>query len=215
MHEGRGLSGDAKIIVSLLEEQPQSIDKLWKSAGISKRAFYYRRSVLEKSGIIREAEGGYVLWTYVNAEKAVMETIQQWKKIAFRDPTPTEISDETGLSPAKAETLARKTKSKTGWAIPNDAVKQSAGEKLGGVLICAVRKRNGTLSNFDYDKYPDDPEILEEAERFLKEHPEMLPKLTDDEEHLSWPQEALKYLPITYKPRDRHVATFFVVNSRK
>jgi len=209
------LSTDAKIIVALLREQPQSIDKICTSAGISKRTFYYKRAVLEKSGIIREVDGDYALWTYVEAEKAVMETIRQWRRIGFRDPTPMEIADETGLSPAKTETLARKTKDKTGWAMPNDAAKQGAAEKLGEVLICAARKRNGTRSNFDYDKYPDDPELLEEAERFLKERPEMLPQLLDDEEHLSWPQDALKYLPMHHKPRDRHVATFFVVNSRK
>nr|NIO38585.1 hypothetical protein [Candidatus Bathyarchaeota archaeon] len=66
-----------------------------------------------------------------------------------------------------------------------------------------------------YDKYPDDPEILEEAERFLQKRPELLPQLPDDDEHVSWPQDALKYLSVHYKPRDRHVATFFVVNSRK
>jgi hypothetical protein len=200
---------DFGVFQFLVSQQPQSIDKLCTSAGISKRTFYYKRPELEKSGIIREVEGGYALWTYVEAEQTVIKTIQQWKKIAFCNPTPMEIADETGLSPATAETLARKTQGKTGWAMPNDAVKQSAAEKLGEVLVCAARIRNGEISNFDYEN---DAEIVEEAEVRLKTQPQMLPRLAEDgEEVVSWPSEALKYLGETRQPKDRHKTAFFVV----
>lgn len=146
--------------------------------------------------------------------QVVKKTIKQWKKIAFRQPTPLEIANETGISPREAEALARKTKDKTGWAMPNEAVKQSAAEKFGEVGVCAARKRDGTISDFDYEKYPDDPEILEKAERFRKEHPEMLPKFDEDGKPY-WPEEALKYLSPNYKPRDRHVPTLLVIPRRQ
>jgi len=209
--ESRSLSADAKIIWSLVNKQPQKIDALCESARISERTFYYKRPILEKLKIIKKTENGYALGPYVEAEELVIKTIKRWNKIAFRDPTPIEIADETRISPQKAEALARKTKDKTGWAMPNQGLIESATENLGETLVCAARKRDGTISNFDYEKYPDDPEILEEAERFRKEHPEMLPKLIEDGEDVTWPEEALKYLGINYKPKDRHIATLVVI----
>jgi len=44
---------------------------------------------------------------------------------------------------------------------------------------------------------------MKEAERFLKEHPEMLPKLDEDGEFVAWSPEALKYLGESCKPKDR------------
>ena len=212
MDEGRSLSADAKIIWSLYNKQPQKIDALCESARISERTFYYKRPILEKLKIIKKTENGYALGPYVEAEELVIKTIKRWRKIAFRAPTPIEIADETRISPQKAEALARKTKDKTGWAMPNQGLIESATEKLGETLVCAARKRDGTISDFDYEKYPADPEILEEVERFLKEHPEMLPKLNEeDPDDISWSQEALKYLRKTYKPKDRHQPTLIVI----
>ena len=208
------LSPDAKIIVALLKKQPQTRDELIRNAHVSRSGFYENSALLKEKGYMIETEDGYALWTYVDAEKVVIKTIKEWTDIGFRYPTPMEIANETDLSPQEAEALARKTKDKTGWAMPNEGLIESAVEKLGEVLVCAARKRDGTISNFDYKKYPDDPEILEEAERFLKEHPEMLPKLTEDEEDVvSWPREALKYLGKIHKPKDRHITFVAVIRS--
>jgi len=49
-------------------------------------------------------------------------------------------------------------------------------------LVCAARIRDGKVGDdgksedFDYD---DELEIVEEAKRFLKEYPELLPKLNE------------------------------------
>jgi hypothetical protein len=181
----------------------RKIKQAWKEKEI-RRVVYQDRSVVY----------GLSEWRPFREQvQVVIKTIKQWKKIAFRHPTPMEIADDVPIpiSPQKAEALARQTKEKTGWTMPNQAIIQSATEKLGETLVCAARKRDGTISNFDYEKYPDDPEILEEAERFRKEHPEMLPKLIEDGEDVTWPEEALKYLGINYKPKDRHIATLVVI----
>ncbi|MFB0522949.1 MAG: hypothetical protein ACETV1_04200, partial [Candidatus Bathyarchaeia archaeon] len=53
--------------------------------------------------------------------------------------------------------------------------------------------------------YSNDPEIVTEGERFLKEHPKMLPKLSEDGMQVaSWPHETLRYLGKNYQPKDRH-----------
>jgi len=135
--------------------------------------------------------------------------------MGFRDLDPKEIADEVNLSTEDAEAFARKTKDKTGWVTPNEGVKENASMMLGEALVCAARIRDIGLAklkeNFDYDE---DPEIIEKADFFLKQHPEMLPKLTEDEESISWPLEALKYLGKNYKPKNRHMPFIAVIPNR-
>jgi len=140
-------------------------------------------------------------------EEAVVQAIKNWREIGFRNPNLREIVDETGLPLEEAERLAHKTKNQTGWTMPNEAIKLYASEKLGEVLVCAARIGDGKVGedgkseDFDYDG---ELEIVGEAKRFLKEHSEMLPKLTEDgEDVVSWPQQALKYLGKIYKPKNR------------
>ena len=74
--------------------------------------------------------------------------------------------------------------------------------------MCAARIRDGKMGedgkSKDFD-YSEDLEIVELAKRFLKEHPELLPKLNDSGESIvpPWPPEALKYLGKDYRPKDR------------
>jgi hypothetical protein len=140
-------------------------------------------------------------------EEAVVLVVRDWKKIGFRYPLPSEIADETGLSPEQSEEIARDTRDKTGWFRPNSAILDHAAERFGEVLVCAARlrdrhvKEDGTSVDFNYG---DEGDIVEDAKRFLKEHSEMLPKLSEDGvELVRWPTEALKYLRNNYQPRDR------------
>jgi len=84
---------------------------------------------------------------------------------------------------------------------------EEAREKLGEALVCAARMKDGKPSNWA-ETYSDDPETLREGERFLREHPEMLPKLSDDGMRVaSWPTETLKYLGKYHQPKDRSRGT--------
>jgi len=197
----RELSSDAKIIVALLKKQPQNTDELCKSAAVPLSTFYSIRSALQNSGVLKETEKGYALWTYDDQEEAVTQAIKKWRRIAFCDPLPAEIADETGMSPDEAEELARKIRIESGWSMLNQAVQDGATVKLGEVLGYLARKRDGKLPNFDYEN---ESEIVKEADLCLKEHLEMLPKLDEDRgDVVSWPSNALKYLRKNYKLKER------------
>jgi DNA-binding transcriptional ArsR family regulator len=143
----------------------------------------------------------YAFITYLDGEEAVIRVIEKWKNVAFRYPTSEEIANEVGIPLQDAETLARKTKAKTAWSMPNQAILSSSTEKLGEILVCAARVRDGKLSSFDYEQ---DSEIIEEAKIYLKKHTKMLPKLDGNGQRvISWSSTALKYLGRIYKPKDR------------
>ena len=131
--------------------------------------------------------------------------MDRWKSLGFRYPTVEEIADETGMVPEEAKILAYKTRNETGWFMPNEGIIERARERLGEILVCAARIRDLGLSklkeNFSYEE---DMEIMEKADAFLKKHPEMLPKLSENGmQVIVWPPEALKYLGKDYQPKDR------------
>jgi hypothetical protein len=131
----------------------------------------------------------------------VVAAIERLWKILLRPPTVQEIAVETGITPQGAEKLAYKLADETGWFPPKPELVKDAAERLGEVLVCAARIRDEKVSNFTYE---DDPETMEKAKQFLKEHPEMLPKLDKyGEKVVYWPPEALKYLGKWYEPKDR------------
>ena len=213
-YKKRKLSSDARIIYALLKKQPQNKIELCKNAGIAESTFYTVHPLLEGLGIIKKTEEGYALRNYNELEEAIVQVIKRWKNIAFRYPSVTEIADDVGIKPETVKSLVRKTKEKTGWFTPNQGILESAREKLGEVLVCAARIRDGKIKDGkseDFD-YENDPEILEEAERFLKEHPELVPKLDEEgDDVVPWPPEALKYLGEIYKPKDRGIPHVWVV----
>ena len=199
----RKLSSDARLIVALLNKQPQKINELCKRAGVHLSTFYRVRPLLEGKGIIRETAEGYVLWTYSEIEKIVVEAVNHWKSLAFRYPTIEEVAAEVAKTPEEARSLIYKTVDRTRWFPPNEGIVESAREMLGEVLVCASRMRDEKPSDWE-EMYSDDPEILREAKRFLKDSPEMLPKLSENGmQVISWPTEALKYLGKEYRPKDR------------
>lgn len=196
-----------RILKRLVEKGPAYPRDLQKELHLTKGTVDYNRKILLKYGFAKKLKDNrYAFIKYVDREETVIQAIKKWKEVALRDPTPKEIADEVGIPFLKVEALAHKTKRKTGWSMPNQAIIESATEKLGEVLVCAARIRDGKISSFDYKQ---DSEIIEEARVYLKKHPEMLPKLDEDGKHVvSWPLTALKYLGKIYKPKDRLKAVF-------
>jgi len=126
-----------------------------------------------------------------------------------------EIAVETGITPEGAEKLAYKLAAQTGWFNPKPELIRDAREKLGEVLVCAARMRDGKVredgKSEDF-RYEDDIMVVEEAKRFLKTHPNLLPKLAEDGESVvSWSSEALKFLGEDYKPKERAEPHLWVV----
>jgi hypothetical protein len=199
------LSSDAIIILALLKKQPQDKDELLKNIKISRAVFYRTIGLLEDFKILRKTEDGYALCGYSDSEKDVINAIGLWEEVAFRYPTPAEIANETGLSLENAEALARKTHGTTGWFVPNQAMIENAGERLGEVLVCAARIRDLGLAqmNEDFD-YDNEPEIVTAANVFLQKRPDLVPRLAnDDVRETVWSPEALKYLGGKHQPKER------------
>lgn len=133
----------------------------------------------------------------------VVGAIERLRLILFRPPTVEEIAVETGTIPNVAEKLAYATAKEIRWFPPTPEMIEEARAKLGEVLVCSARMKECRPPNWA-DMYSDDPEIVREGERFLKGHPEMLPKLSEDGmQVVSWPLETLRYLGRNYQPRDR------------
>jgi hypothetical protein len=176
----------------------RKIKQAWKNKEIQKTVLQDRRVLYG----LRE-------WPFDEKKEAVVRAIKKWRRITFCNPLPEEIANETGLFPQEAEELARKTRDETGWELPNQAVQDSATEKLGEVLTCLGRIRIGKVSEFDYE---DDLEIMKEAELGLKEHVEILPNLDEEGDFVSWPPNALKHLRKNYKPKDRGIPYVGIVN---
>ena len=111
-------------------------------------------------------------------------------------PTIVELAVEVGITPAEAENLAYKLASKTVWYNPSEKLIENSKAKLGEVWVCAARIRdkqvdeNGSSKSFDYEE---DARIVEEANRFLKDHPKLLPTLSNDGENvIEWSSESLR-----------------------
>jgi DNA-binding transcriptional ArsR family regulator len=189
-------------ILKKLVDRPAYPRELQKDLSLTRSAVYYHVKRLVMYGLAKQLKDGrYAFINYFDVEEAIIQAIREWKRVAFRYPTPAEIANEVGMITQDVEKHYRKAKEKTGWSIPNQAILESAAEKLGEVLVCATRIRDGKISSFDYEQ---DPEIFEKANAYPKKHPEMLPQLDGDGQHVvSWPQSALKYLGRIYKPKDR------------
>ena len=131
-------------------------------------------------------------------EGRMLSAMERLKKFLFRPATVDELAVETGVTPAVAEKMAYKLAAQAGWFNPSPELIAYAREKLGEVLVCTARiKQNVSDADLNHI-YRNDLEIIDEAKRFLKEHPEMIPSLKPDEYYhpvawsLSWPDEALR-----------------------
>jgi hypothetical protein len=106
--------------------------------------------------------------------------------------------------------------SKTGWYTPSEKLIENSKVKLGEVLVCAARIRdkqvdtNGGSKSFYYEE---DTRVVEEAQRFLKDNPKLLPNLSKDgEKVIEWPSESLRYLGDNYIPKDRPIQFVIAIN---
>jgi len=87
------------VIVALLRKQPQEMDGLCKSAGISVRTFYRIRPSLEE--IIKETRNGYVLWNFSELDWEVKKAIKKlWDGHRV---TLNAIANEMGFPPSEIE----------------------------------------------------------------------------------------------------------------
>ena len=164
---------------------------------------YHLRRLLQYGIAKRLRDRRYAFINYVDGEELIIEAVKQWKSLALRPPLIEEVASEVGIVPDEARSLVYKTKDKTGWFMCNQGIIESATEKLGEVLVCASRMRGEKPSDWK-EMYSGDAEILREAKRFLKESPEMLPKLSENGmQVISWPPEALKYLGKEHQPKER------------
>ena len=171
-----------------------------------------------------ESRGGWETWYMLpkhchlfDADASKFVTgVKRLKSLLLRVPTTDELAVEVGITPAEAENLAYKLASKTGWYNPSEKLIENAKVKLGEVLICAARIRdqlvemNGSSKSFDYEE---DAHIVEEAKRFLKDHPKLIPTLSKDGENvIQWSSEALRYLGDNYIPKDRPIQFVVAIN---
>jgi hypothetical protein len=149
-------------------------------------------------------------------DSRIATAIEHLKPILLRQPTIDELAVEVGITPAEAEILAYKLASQTGWYNPSKKIIEDSRIKLGEVLICAARIRDkqldldGKSESFDYEE---DAHIVEEANRFLKDHLKLLPTLSNDGENvIEWPSETLRYLGDNYIPKDRPIQFVIAIN---
>jgi hypothetical protein len=146
----------------------------------------------------------------------IIEAIERLKPLLLRMPSVDEIAVEVGITPSEAESLAFKFAAQKGWYNPTRKLIEDARVRLGEALVCAARIRdnqvdmNSNSKSFDYEE---DARIVEEAKRFLKEYPKLLPTLSKDgEKVIEWPSEALRYLRDNYIPKDRPIPFFAAIN---
>jgi hypothetical protein len=171
-----------------------------------------------------ESRGGWETWYMLPKHKLPFEVddsriataIERLKPLLLRVPTIVELAVEVGITPAEAENLAYKLASKTDWYNPSEKLIENSKVKLGEVLVCAARIRdkqvdmNGGSKFFDYEE---DDRIVEEAKRFLKDQPKLLPTLSNDGENvIEWPSESLRYLGDNYIPKDRPIQFVIAFN---
>jgi hypothetical protein len=149
----------------------------------------------------------------------IIGAIERLKPLLFRMPTVDEIAVEVGITPAEAESLAYKLTGETGWYNPKGKLIEDARVRLGEVLVCAARIRDGLVAEtgksevFDYEQEDEDAITVQDANRFLKEHPSLLPSLSKDGENITkWPSVALRYLGDNYSPLQRARPLFVAIN---
>ena len=141
-------------------------------------------------------------------EARMLSAMERLEKLLLRPATVDELAVETGVTPAVAEKFAYKLAVQAGWFNPSPELIAYTRDKLGETLVCAARIKQNVFSEADLGfVYGENPEIVLEAKRFLKEHPEMVPNIQPDKYLnpadwcLDWPKEALKYLGSPHKPK--------------
>jgi len=205
---GKRRAKDAVLFVmKRLMEGPAYPRDLQRELGFSRGTIRYHLNRLVKYELAKQLKDKrYAFIDYVDGQEEVIEAVVRWHSVAFRYPTVDEVAADVGMVPEETKRLVYGTKAKTGWFPPTPEIVEEASEKLGEALVCTSRMKEGKPSNWA-EMYSDDPETVREGERFLKEHPTLLPKLSEDGLQVAWPPEALRYLGGNYQPKDRSRGT--------
>ncbi|MCW4045522.1 MAG: hypothetical protein NWE94_08415 [Candidatus Bathyarchaeota archaeon] len=222
-----------KAVLDLLKEGPKQrkslVEQLCPKV-MSQKKLQKTLNELESAGkavsVSRRMEGGknWTTWYMLPGQEYLLDVdaariiaaVERLKPVLLRMPTVDEIAVESGITPQEAEKLAFKLATQTGWFNPAPELIRDARIRLGEALVCAVRIRDkhvaedGKSETFDYD---DDLWVVEEAKRFLKNYPHLLPKLADDcGEVVFWNREALRFLGDNYVPKERQRPFLVVIN---
>jgi hypothetical protein len=72
------LSSDAKIIITLIKEQPQTKEEICKETKISPRTFYRIISLLEEQKIVKCEDHTYALWYFNPLEKQIEAALSKY-----------------------------------------------------------------------------------------------------------------------------------------
>jgi len=206
---GKRRAKDAVLfVVKRLMEGPAYPRDLHRELGFSRGTIRYHLNRLVKCELVKQLKDKrYAFIDYVGGQEEVIKAVGRWQRVAFRYPTVDEVAADVGMVPEETKRLVYGAKAKTGWFPPTPEMVEEAREKLGEALVCAARMKDGKPSNWT-EMYSDDPETAREGKRFLKEHPTMLPKLSDDGMRvISWPTEASRYLGKDHQPKDRSRGT--------
>ncbi len=233
MYGGVSVSYYEKAVLDLLKDGPKQrkslVGQLCPKV-MSQKKLQKTLNELESAGkavsVSRRMEGrrNWTTWYMLPGQEYLLDVdaarviaaIERLKPVLLRMPTVDEIAVEAGITPQEAEKLAYKLATQTGWFNPSPELIRDARVRLGEALVCAARIRDkhvaedGKSENFDYD---DDHGVVEEAKRFLKDYPHLLPKLADDGGAVVfWSQEALRFLGENYVPKERQQPFLVVIN---
>lgn len=218
-----------KAVLDLLKEGPKQRKWLVKQLEpriMSKRKLQNTLNEIRDSGkavkVSKQSEGSgrWETWYVLPGQEYLLDVdagriigaIERLKPLLLRMPTVDELAVETGITPVEARKLVYKFATQTGWYNPTSRLIGDAKFRLGEALVCAARIREGYVAEsgksevFDYNQGVQDVNIVEDAKRFLKEHPSLLPSLSKDGEDVTgWSSEALRYLGENYTPVRREV----------
>jgi hypothetical protein len=206
---GKRRAKDAVLFVmKRLIEGPAYPRDLQRDFGFSRGTIMYHLNRLVKYDLAKQLKDKrYAFIDYMDGQEEVIKAVGWWHSVAYRYPAVDEVAADVGMVPEKTTRLVYGTKAETGWFPPTPEIVEDAREKLGEALVCAARMKEGKPSNWR-EMYSGDPETAREKERFLKEHPEMLPKLSENGMQVaSWPTQASKYLGKDHQPKDRSRGT--------
>ena len=226
----------AKAVLNLLKDAPKRrqwlVNQLCPKVMSERKLDKTLKELTAEGKIIKdsrqpESKGGWETWYMLPNNRYVLEVdtariisaIERLNPLLLRMPTIEEIAREVAITPKEAEPLLYKLATQTGWYNPTEQLIKDAKVSLGEALVCAARIRdkhvdkNGKSKTFDYEKEPTDNKVLEDAKRFLKEQPTLLPKLSKDGEQVTtWPYNTLQFLGENYTPIDRQEPFFAAID---
>jgi hypothetical protein len=122
----KNLSADAKIILSLLKKQPQTMEELRKSANISKNTFYRVSQALDRFKIMKKTGERYALSDFYELEETVANAVRYLLLELCRNPETEEVAAKTGADPESVRKLLFEHAPELNWKPPTAEDKENA-----------------------------------------------------------------------------------------